>query len=225
MTAHVPQASSEVEFGNLEANLAFLDQTRLLKPGIRLLEIGTGRGTLLNELRARGLDVIGIDNSADRVAEARARYGPIPIEQSAGTLLPFPDATFDVVLSFDVFEHIADSDAHLAEVRRVLKPGGFYLLQTPNKWTNAVFETVRWRSLTRWREDHCALHSYGQLQRRFARMGFATEFADVKVVTPYFRQKVRRYLGQPGLWLLALTNPDRLPRRLRTNFYVRARRS
>ena len=78
-----------------------------------------------------------------------------------GDRLGFSDSTFDLVLSFDVFEHIADSDAHLAEVARVLRPGGAYALQTPNKWTNSVFETIRWRSVTAWKADHCSLHSLG----------------------------------------------------------------
>jgi SAM-dependent methyltransferase len=219
-----PGASADVEFGNLEANRRFLDDSGLLRPGHRILEIGSGRGTLLHELRARQLDVVGLETSAERVAEALARHPGLPIRHSTGVALPYPDATFDVVLSFDVFEHIADSDAHLTEVRRVLKPGGWYLLQTPNKWTNSVFETIRWRSFTRWREDHCSLHTYGQLERRFRRHGFDISFADVKVVTPFYRKKVRRYLGGFGILLLALANPDRLPRRLRTNLYARAQK-
>ncbi len=47
--------------------------------------------------------------------------------------LPFDDACFGVVLSLDVFEHIRDRDQHLREVTRVLKTGGTYRLQTPNK--------------------------------------------------------------------------------------------
>jgi SAM-dependent methyltransferase len=221
---HDPAPSADVEFGNLESNRRFLDDGGVLGPGLRVLEIGSGRGTLLHELRARGLDVVGIETSAERVAEALARYPGLPIQQTAGTRLPYPDEVFDVVLSFDVFEHIPDSDAHLNEVRRVLKPRGWYLLQTPNKWTNSVFETIRWRSFTRWREDHCALHTYDQLEQRLRRHGFDVSFADVKVVTPFYREKVRRYLGGFGTFLLALANPDRLPRRLRTNFYVRAQK-
>ena len=109
--------------------------------------------------------------------------------------LPFADASFDLVLSFDVFEHIRDSDAHLREVSRVLRPGGRYLIQTPSKWPNTVFETIRWKSLTRWRDDHCALHTPGQLRQRLEAHGFTVQFFDVPVVNDFFRGKVRRHLG------------------------------
>lgn len=212
------------EFGNLDANLRFLDDSGLLTPGVRVLEIGTGRGSLLHELRERGLEAVGVESSSDRIAEAHARFGALPVTCVTGVSLPFPDASFDVVLSFDVFEHIPDSDAHLVEVRRVLKPQGWYLLQTPNKWSNTVFETIRWKSFTRWRADHCSLHTAGQLEGRLERMGFDAAFADVAVVTPFFRAKVKRHLGAAGGLLLALGNPDRLPLRWRTNLYVRARK-
>jgi len=219
-----PVASADVEFGNLEANRRFLDDSGLLRPGSRILEIGSGRGTLLQELRTRRLDAVGVEISAERVREALSRYPGLPIQQTTGTALPYPDATFDIVLSFDVFEHIPDSDAHVEEVRRVLKPGGWYLLQTPNKWTNTIFETIRWRSFTRWREDHCSLHSYGQLERRLRQHRFEVSFSDVPVVTKFYREKVRRHLGGLGVLLLTLANPDRLPRRLRTNFFARAQK-
>ena len=79
-----------------------------------------------------------------------------------------------------------------------------------------------WRSFTAWRADHCSLHSYRQIVRRFARHGFITTFYRIPVVTEFFRWKVRRYLGAPGVALLAVANPDRLPMPLRTNFYVKA---
>lgn len=210
------------EFGNTEANLRFLKDAGGVNPALRVLEIGSGRGALLSQLLRLGLQIRGVEISAARIAEGREVYGDLPLDHVTGTALPYADSSFDLVLSFDVFEHIPDSDAHLAEVRRVLVEGGRYLLQTPNKWTNSVFETIRWRSLTAWKVDHCALHTYGQIQRRFARHGFSVRFHDVPVVTDFFRRKLRHYLGPAGPVVLAVANPDRLPLRFRTNFYVEA---
>jgi SAM-dependent methyltransferase len=222
MTATAP---SPQQFGNLEANLHFIDAAGAIGPGTRVLEIGAGTGALLRALRDRGADAQGVELRQDLIDEARRFFGPLPLQRVTGTALPFPDASFDVVTSFDVFEHIAESDAHLAEVRRVLRPGGSYLVQTPNKWTNVIFETIRWRSFTRFREDHCALHTLGQLTRRLGRHGFDVHVYDVPVVNAFFRAKVRRHLGLPGTLALRLLNPDRLPLGWRTNLYVSARKT
>ena len=217
-----PAAGGPTQFGNLEANLRFIRDTGVLRPGVRILEIGSGTGSLLSRLRADGYDAVGVDVNARLLEEARRWHADLPVQQVEGTSLPFPDASFDIVMSFDVFEHIPDSDAHLREVRRVLRPGGTYLVQTPNKWMNSVFETIRWRSFTRWRADHCSLHSLGELRARMARHGFTLTPYDVPVVNAFFRQKVRTYMGWPGTALLAVINPDQLPLSWRTNLYVAA---
>jgi SAM-dependent methyltransferase len=211
------------QFGNLEANLRFIDATGLIRPGVRVLEIGSGTGAMLQALGERGAAAEGVELRQDLIDQARRFFGPLPIHCVGGTTLPFADASFDVVVSFDVFEHIPDSDAHLSEVRRVLRPGGSYLIQTPNKYTNIVFETIRWRSFTRFREDHCSLHSMRELAARLRRHGFEPEAYDVPVVNAFFREKVRTYAGWPGTLALALVNPDRLPLSWRTNLYVRAK--
>lgn len=216
--------SSPRQFGNFDANVRFIDMTGLVQPGSRVLEIGTGTGRLLAALRTRGVDATGVELRQDLIDEARRFFGPLPIQRVTGTALPFGDASFDVALSFDVFEHIPDTDAHLAEVHRVLGPGGAYLIQTPNKWTNIVFETIRWRSFTRFREDHCSLHTLNELRARLRRWGFETRVYDVPVVNAFFREKVRTYAGWPGTLALGIVNPDRLPLAWRTNLYVAARR-
>ena len=162
-------------FGNLEANLRFLDQTGVLDRVGRVLEIGSGRGGMLDRLRRQGVRAVGVEPDATLAREARNLHPGVPLARMSGTALGFPDSTFDLVVSFDVFEHIADSDTHLAEIHRVLAPGGCLAFQTPNKWTNSVFETIRWRSFTAWKQDHCALHSLRQLERRLDRHGFDVE--------------------------------------------------
>ena len=219
MTA-VPEGPQQ--FGNAEANLRFLEATGALTPGAEVLEIGIGTGGMLHALLQRGVRARGVEINRSLIAESRTWFGDLPVQPVSGVELPFGDASFDLVLSFDVFEHIRDSDAHLREVARVLRPGGRYLVQTPSKWPNTVFETIRWRSVTRWRDDHCALHTPGQLRRRLEAHGFAARFYDVPVVNEFFRDKVRRHLGRAGAAALRLANPDRLPIRWRTNLYVEA---
>ncbi len=208
--------------GNHEANLRFLDDTGVLAGHPSILEIGSGTGTLLAELVRRGHQVQGVELRNDFINQAHAWYGALPLQAIDGIELPFGDRSFDVVMSFDVFEHIPDSDAHLREVARVLRPRGAYVLQTPNKWMNVIFETIRWRSLIRWRADHCSLHSLAQLRQRLRRHGFEVQVYDVPVVNEFFRAKVERYAGMPGTVALTLLNPDRLPVSFRTNLFVKA---
>jgi SAM-dependent methyltransferase len=227
VTSTIPEQSGKRfeerdDYGNYEANLRFLREAGLQPGAGPLLEIGSGKGRMLDLLRREGHNAQGVEVNESMIQESRRLYGDLPIQKVDGAALPFEDETFSTVVSFDVFEHIPDSDAHLAEVRRVLKSGGTYLLQTPNKWTNVVFETIRWRSFTAFRVDHCSLHSYREIKQRFAKHGFDTQFFDIPVVTDFFRWKVRRYLGWPGVALLGVANPDRFPLALRTNFYVRA---
>jgi len=210
------------QFGNAEANLRFLEAGGALTPDTDALEIGTGTGGMLHALLERGLRARGVEINPALIEQSRLWFGALPVQPVSGVQLPFADGSFDLVLSFDVFEHIRDSDAHLREVSRVLRPGGRYLVQTPSKWPNTLFETIRWKSLTRWRDDHCALHTPGELRRRLEAHGFAVQFFDVPVVNDFFKGKVRRYLGWPGIVALTLANPDRLPVKWRTNLYVQA---
>lgn len=219
-------------WGNFQANVRFLDETGLLEGSPAILEIGCGKGGILDHLLRRDRRAVGVDHDHEVVADGRALFGPLPVAVADGNRLPFPDACFDLVLSFDVFEHIPDSDAHLREVRRVLRPAGHYLLQTPNRWTNVLFEPIRFARKYGLRHSfdfldyphHCSLHSYRQLRARLAAAGFAARFYRIPVVNRFFRDKVRRFLGWPGLRLLEVIDPDRLPLALRTNFFVAARR-
>jgi SAM-dependent methyltransferase len=220
-----------VAWGNYESNLEFLRRAGLTTAATRVLEIGCGKGAILGYLQKAGHVVAGVDVDASALAYCVAPHAQLPVSVASGDSLPFANRSFDAVLSFDVFEHIRDSDRHLKEVRRVLRPGGSYFLQTPNKWTNIPFELLRqWKKfhtgpITSYRtltQDHCALHSYWQMKRRFSRNGFELSFFDIPVVNEYFKSKMRDYFGPAGRWMLAVANPDRFPMYLRTNFYAKA---
>jgi SAM-dependent methyltransferase len=97
-----------------------------------VLEIGSGTGWQARALSERGFDVTGVDlpPTSDISNHARARVWPIT--DYDGEHLPFGDASFDVVYSSNVLEHVTSLDALNAEMRRVLKPGGFAVHLLPN---------------------------------------------------------------------------------------------
>lgn len=97
----------------------------------RILDVGCGTGNNVRRLTRYG-SVVGLDCSAEALAYCRRRV-PAPASLTGGTMarLPFADGAFDVVTAFDVLEHDADPQACVAEVRRVLRPGGWFLASVP----------------------------------------------------------------------------------------------
>jgi ubiquinone/menaquinone biosynthesis C-methylase UbiE len=210
------QAGKE-ERGNLQTNLEFLAQTNVLKPGDKVLEIGCGIGSVVFELSKQGYDVTGTDISNAAITYGLKKYGDIRLEVQPAETLPYEDKSFDIVLSFDLFEHIAQIDRHVSEVARVLRPGGSYLFQTPNKYSNATYETL-WTKSLQWRRYHPSLHSPGQLRRRLAKHGFETRFIKMNPINEFTRKKLKK-LGPVG-WIIRHVNFRLLPLVLQTNLYV-----
>ena len=104
---------------------------------------------------------------------------------------------------------------------RVLRPGGYYLFQTPNKYSNIIFETLQTRSL-QWRHYHPSLHSPGQLRRRLSRHGFEARFVKMNPINEFTIKKFKK-LGPIGN-IFNYINFHRMPLALQTNLYVIAQK-
>jgi SAM-dependent methyltransferase len=96
---------------------------------MRVLDAGCGSGRLLDELRDYG-HVSGLDLNPDSVEVARSR-GHEDVVQGPVEQLPWPDESFDLVISLDMVEHTPDDRVTLRELRRVTKPGGYFLMTVP----------------------------------------------------------------------------------------------
>jgi SAM-dependent methyltransferase len=109
--------------------------------GKRVLDFGCGSGYGSDQIAQTANHVTAVDVAADAVAYAREQFPRnnlkfLTIDPSEA--LPFPDGSFDVILSFQVFEHVTDTSHYLSEVRRVLAPGGQLVLITPDRSTRLL---------------------------------------------------------------------------------------
>jgi SAM-dependent methyltransferase len=119
---------------------------RELEGFARVLDVGCGDGQVSRLAARLGAEVVGIDPTWNCIRVATDRGGGV-FAQAGAVGLPFADATFDAVVACLVFEHIRDVDDAIAEVARVLRPGGRFafflnhpLLQTPNSgWIDDQF--------------------------------------------------------------------------------------
>jgi len=116
-----------------------------VRPGMHILDVGCGRGEILRHAAQLGADAYGIDyaevavNMSKQVIEPLngVTPGKTAVYLADAKNLPFATASFDRVLMFDVVEHLHpwELDAALAEVHRVLKPEGKFIVHTaPNIW-------------------------------------------------------------------------------------------
>lgn len=118
-----------------------------LQTGQRVLDLGCGRGRHMHGLywQDEGLDCVGLDLSWEDCHGAIEGFFQLPPPEGAAprsasfttgdaARLPFPDHSFDRIICSEVLEHLPDVDAALAEINRILKPGGRLAISVPRWW-------------------------------------------------------------------------------------------
>jgi SAM-dependent methyltransferase len=103
--------------------------------GRDILEAGFGEGYGADLLTGIARSVIGVDYDESAVAHVRARYPRVQAVHGNLAQLPLPDASVDVVVNFQVIEHLWDQPQFVDECRRVLRPSGVLMMSTPNRIT------------------------------------------------------------------------------------------
>jgi 2-polyprenyl-6-hydroxyphenyl methylase/3-demethylubiquinone-9 3-methyltransferase len=182
--------------------------------GRRVLDLGCGKGRFAKALRAHGARVVGLDVSGGMLAEADS--GRLELLQGSARQLPLATASFDRVVAIEVFEHLdpRSLDVVCGEVRRVLRPGGIFVVVDKNvyswnarrRWLPSV--AVKWIDERRGRW----MYSPGEpvRERWFVPRGLRRRlrrwFPEVRVVPILSRDEAGRFPFQqiPGTRLLML---------------------
>jgi SAM-dependent methyltransferase len=151
-------------------------------PGDRVLDLGCGGGRHAYEAYRRGADVIACDTSTSELATVTTMTaamrtagevtGPAQAQPVAGdgTALPFGSDVFDRVVAAEVLEHIPDDQRALAEIARVLRPGGLLAVTVP-AW---LPERICWRLSDEYHSvpgGHVRIYTRGELAAKLARAG------------------------------------------------------
>lgn len=178
-------------------HLKAYDEAARLASGSDVLDIGcnTGYGTMAFVDVARR--VVGVDVSAKAIEVARSTAvdGRPEFEVIDGLTLPFPDDSFDLVVSFQVIEHIEDPVPYLREIKRVARPGATILFTTPNAGTRL------YPGMTPWNRFHVREYLAPELDALLRRV-----FDDVRV---------RGMFGTPTLYETEIWRVDAARVRIR----------
>lgn len=120
--------------------------------GERILDLGCGDGQLTERLAATGAVVQGVDTSPQMLAAARVRG--LAVEHASAEALPFVDSAFDAVFSNAALHWVRDQDAMLAEVHRILKPGGRFVAEMGGHGNIAAIRVALLAVLARYGLSH-----------------------------------------------------------------------
>ena len=107
-----------------------------LARGKRVLDMGCGTGYGSAELAKQAAKVTGLDISSEALSYAREHFsggGNVEFVEGSAAAVLFPDQTFDLIVAFEVIEHLADWRKLLEEARRLMAAGGQFIVSTPNK--------------------------------------------------------------------------------------------
>jgi SAM-dependent methyltransferase len=193
--------------------------------GGRFLDIGCGEGRFVRKLQEAGMSGAGLDITPELIAQAQTKDPDGTYHLGSGEKLDFADASFDLALSYLALIDIADYRAAIAEMVRIIKPGGHILAAnltsyfTAGKWRKDMLGQAKDFALDNYAEErstreqwqgidiinhHRPLSAYMQC---FLEHGLLLEYFDEPLPADDGTEKARRYTRVPGFMVMQWKKP------------------
>jgi ubiquinone/menaquinone biosynthesis C-methylase UbiE len=165
----------------------------------RVLEAGCGTGMILKEVAPRARQAVGLDISPGMLRAARGRG--LDVVNASVTHIPFPDGHFDLAYSFKVLAHVEKIGAAMAELGRVVRPGGHVIAEFYNPWSlrYLVKRLKRPTQIAGATTDEAVFTRYDSLPtvRRYLPPSLhLIDVHGVRVVTPFSQVHKLPYIGR-----------------------------
>lgn len=185
---------------NRMKNMVIGYSKQLCKRSHTILDAGCAEGLYLRELSSFVTQTYGIDISTSKIRrglEYAQEFHNVNLLISVLVAMPFPSASFDLVLSIETLEHVPAPDKALREIYRVVRPGGWLICSVPTEQDEYLGS---WKRERTWREKSGHLHSFSQqgFKKLLEDEGFSVrEQIAVDVLGP----KVRLHITSSSLWV------------------------
>ncbi len=211
---YMPEISGNIYLEHMHRYLLTASVVR----GARVLDIACGEGFGSDILAETASDVIGVDISEAAILHASAKYARdgLRFEIGSVTAIPLPNESVDFVVSFETIEHIDGHQEMLAEVKRVLRPGGVLIVSTPEKsvYTDASDHVNPFHVKELYRDEFTALLSahFAHVQMHGQKINFGSVIApeDASIQFSEIRSETGEYAqGQlRPTYLIATASDD-----------------
>lgn len=156
------------------------------KNGIKILELGSGRGFLVKYLKEKGFNIIGSDFNKYNIKLAND-MNDVELKHINALDIKINESTFDLVISIEVIEHIPHAVKHFKEVKKILTPSGVYCFTTPNIYIEKLYNFITGKKGDKY---HISLQSSKSLKKLLSDEGFKVSFLAMNEFTPSQKSKL-----------------------------------
>ncbi len=154
-----------------EISNRFLNKIMLRKNSGKILDIGSAFGYFMDKAVERGFDAYGVELSNFSSAIAKKRFGSKVFNGKLENAR-FPDGYFDIITMFDLIEHIPEPVEFMKEVKRIIKPGGFIAITTPDT-SSPSFKLLGYGQWFHWKFEHLSYFNKKSIKELSKQTGFS----------------------------------------------------